>query len=105
MREWIAKIEEAGQLRRITAEVDWDLELAAIARRVATQEGPVLLFENMKDYHNTICRKLFIGGLGTVQGDDFVSDRMSMWIMGIAICGIMQVLRTLAFGTTVLEVF
>ena len=40
LRDWIAKIEDAGQLKRITAEVDWDLELSAIARRVATQQGP-----------------------------------------------------------------
>ena len=26
LRDWIAKIEEAGELKRITAEVDWDLE-------------------------------------------------------------------------------
>jgi UbiD family decarboxylase len=65
LRQWMARIEEAGQLRRITAEVDWNLELAAIARRVATREGPALLFENIKDYHNTACRKLLIGGLGS----------------------------------------
>lgn len=65
LRQWIASIEEAGQLRRITAEVDWNLELAAIARRVATREGPALLFENIKDYRDTACRRLFIGGLGS----------------------------------------
>ncbi len=65
LRDWIAKVEAAGQLKRITAEVDWDLEISAIARRVATQEGPALLFENIKDYHDTACRKLLIGGMGS----------------------------------------
>ncbi len=65
LRDWIAKIEDAGQLKRITAEVDWDLELSAIARRVATQQGPALLFENIKDHQNTACRKLFLNGLGS----------------------------------------
>lgn len=65
LREWIDKIEEAGELKRISAEVDWDLELSAIARRVANQEGPALLFENIKDHHNTLCRKLFLNALGT----------------------------------------
>lgn len=65
LRDWIARIEERGQLKRITAEVDWDLEISAIARRVATQEGPGLLFENIKDYHDTVCRKLLIGSLGS----------------------------------------
>ncbi len=65
LRDWIAKIEEVGQLKRITAEVDWNLELGGIARLMAIQEGPALLFENIKDYHNTACRKLFINGLGS----------------------------------------
>ncbi len=65
LREWIAKIEEAGELKRITAEVDWDLELGGIARRVSNQGGPALLFENIKDYHNTACRKLFLNATGS----------------------------------------
>ncbi len=65
LREWIAKIEEIGQLKRITAEVDWNLELSAITRRVVSQEGPALLFENIKDHQNTACRKFFTGGLGS----------------------------------------
>ena len=67
LREWIAKIEEIGQLKRITAEVDWNLELGTIARLMANQEGAALLFENIKDYHNTECSKLFINGLGSRQ--------------------------------------
>ena len=65
MRDWMAKIEEVGELKRITAEVDWDLELGAIARRVSSQEGPALLFENIKDYKNTACRQVFINGLAS----------------------------------------
>lgn len=65
LRDWIARIEEAGELKRITAEVDWNLELSAIAREVASQRGPALLFENIKDYHKTVCRRLFINGLGS----------------------------------------
>ncbi len=26
LRDWIVKIEEVGELKRITAEVDWDFE-------------------------------------------------------------------------------
>ncbi len=63
--DWIAKLEEIEQLKRITAEVDWDLELGAIARRVSNQGGPALLFENIKDHHDTACRKLFANGLGS----------------------------------------
>jgi UbiD family decarboxylase len=67
MREWIAKLEEEGELKRVTAEVDWNLELGAIARRVADMEGPALLFENIKGCHDTRCRKLFLGGPGSRQ--------------------------------------
>ncbi len=65
LREWIAKIEEIGQLKRITAEVDWKLELGAIAAQMANKQGPALLFENIKDHQKTTCRKLFINGLGS----------------------------------------
>lgn len=65
LRDWIAKVEEVGQLKRITAEVDWNLEVGAIIRRVSNETGPALLFENIKDYRNTACRKLFASGLGS----------------------------------------
>ena len=65
MRDWMAKIDEVGELKRITTEVDWNLELGAIARRVSSQEGPALLFENIKDYKNTPCRQVFINGLAS----------------------------------------
>ncbi len=65
LREWIAKIEEIGQLKRVTVEVDWNLELSGITRQITNQKGPALLFENIQDYHHTACRKLFINGLGT----------------------------------------
>ena len=47
LRGFLALLEEKGQLRRITAPVDSDLELAAIADRVLAMGGPALLFENV----------------------------------------------------------
>ena len=67
LREWIGRLEKEGELKRITAEVDWNLELSAIARRVADRGGPALLFENIKGYHDARCRKLFLGGPGSRQ--------------------------------------
>jgi len=52
-------------MRRISAKVDWNLELAAITRKVFDKRGPALLFENIKDYEATPCNKLFTGGLAT----------------------------------------
>jgi len=47
LRGFIDLLEQRGRLRRITAPVDPDLELAAIADRVLAAGGPALLFENV----------------------------------------------------------
>ncbi|MEY4360541.1 MAG: hypothetical protein RLZZ631_2027, partial [Cyanobacteriota bacterium] len=47
LRGFLKLLEERGQLRRISAPVDPDLELAAIADRVLSCGGPALLFENV----------------------------------------------------------
>src|ERR1700731_2686074 len=63
-RDWIALLEKEGELRRIAAEVDWNREIGAIARRVLEKKGPALLFENIKGYAGGRCTKLFVSGLG-----------------------------------------
>src|SRR2546422_11089215 len=65
MREWITRLDTEGELRRIKAEVNWDRELGAIARRVLEKKGPALLFERIKGYEAGRCTKLFISGLGS----------------------------------------
>ena len=47
LRGFLELLEQRGQLRRITAPVDPDLELSAIADRVLGCGGPALLFENV----------------------------------------------------------
>ena len=64
MRQWMANLEQQGELRRIKAEVDWDREIGAITRRVLEKKGPALLFENIKGYEDGRCTKLFASGLG-----------------------------------------
>ncbi len=46
--EFIEAIEKAGELVRIKAEVDPELEVSEIASRVMREYGPALLFENVK---------------------------------------------------------
>ena len=41
-------LEEKGQLKRISALVDPDLEIAEISNRMLQKGGPGLLFENVK---------------------------------------------------------
>jgi 4-hydroxy-3-polyprenylbenzoate decarboxylase len=65
LRQWIALLEKEGELRRITAPVDWDREIGAVARRVLEKKGPALLFENIRGYTSGRCTRLFTGGFGT----------------------------------------
>ena len=57
LRDWIKQLEKAGELNRITAEIDPVLEMAEIADRTAKlgrgtakAGGPALLFENVKGH-------------------------------------------------------
>jgi len=65
LRAWMAQLDAEGELKRVTARVDWDDEISQIIRKVYVQEGPALLFENIKDHEATRSRKLFTNGLGT----------------------------------------
>ncbi|MDP2726157.1 MAG: UbiD family decarboxylase [Dehalococcoidia bacterium] len=50
LREYISKLEEEGEVRRIKTQVDWDLEIGAISRRAIELRAPALVFENVKGY-------------------------------------------------------
>jgi 4-hydroxy-3-polyprenylbenzoate decarboxylase len=65
LREWMHLLEKTGELRRVAAEVDWDREIGAVARRVLEKKGPALLFENIKGYAGGRCTKLFVNGFGS----------------------------------------
>ena len=65
LAEWIEILEQEGELARVKTKVDWDLELGGITQETFDREGPALLFENIKDYDNTICRRFFTGALAT----------------------------------------
>lgn len=63
LRQFIQFLEEKGQLRRIKALVDTDLEIAEISNRMLQAGGPGLLFENVKDSPFPVAINL----LGTLQ--------------------------------------
>ncbi|MGC1188334.1 MAG: UbiD family decarboxylase domain-containing protein, partial [Candidatus Acidiferrales bacterium] len=48
LREFIARLEKEGELRRISTEVDPVLEITEVAQRVLRAGGPALLFEHPK---------------------------------------------------------
>jgi 4-hydroxy-3-polyprenylbenzoate decarboxylase len=48
LRDFIAVLEAAGELKRIPAEVDPELEITAITDRICKAHGPALLFEKVR---------------------------------------------------------
>ena len=59
LRAFLKKLEKEGELKRITAEVDWKLEVTEITDRVTKQGGPALLFENIKGSKVPLAINLF----------------------------------------------
>jgi 4-hydroxy-3-polyprenylbenzoate decarboxylase len=91
LREWIAALERAGELRRVRAEVDPILEITEITDRVSKNStskpgGPALLFENVKGYPGS---NVLINQFGSarrmnlalgVESLDQVSERLRMFM-------------------------
>ena len=49
--DWLQIVESIGELKRIKAKVDWDLEMGTITYLAGKKVGgPALLFENIKDH-------------------------------------------------------
>jgi 4-hydroxy-3-polyprenylbenzoate decarboxylase len=65
LRSWLATLQAAGQLRRITVPVDWDEEIGAITRANLSLGGPALLFENIVGHQDTRCTKLLTSAIGS----------------------------------------
>lgn len=59
LRDFIAQLESQGELKRITTEVDPNLEMTEICDRVLRAGGPALLFENPKDFDTPVLGNLF----------------------------------------------
>ena len=50
LREYITALESIGEIQRIDAEVDWNLEIGAIIRRSYDLRAPAPLFTNITGY-------------------------------------------------------
>jgi 4-hydroxy-3-polyprenylbenzoate decarboxylase len=67
LRQWIATLDRAGELKRIRTEADAILEIAEITDRVSKSKtgkagGPALLFQNIKNHPN---QQLLINQFGS----------------------------------------
>lgn len=63
LQQFVQHLETLGQLKRVHAEVDPELEVTEITQRVLREEGPALLFENPKGSSTPLLMNLF----GTMQ--------------------------------------
>ena len=59
LRDFLALLEQQGELKRITLPVDPHLEITEIADRTLRAGGPALLFENPKGYSMPVLVNLF----------------------------------------------
>jgi len=88
LRQWIAALDRAGELKRIKTEVDPILEIAEITDRVSKSKsgGPALLFQNIKGHPG---QQLLINQFGSdsrmklalgVNSFDEFADRIKMFL-------------------------
>ena len=63
LRYFINQCEAADELKRVTAEVDWNLEISHVSKLTEEKKGPALLFENIKGYSSPV----FTGAFATTK--------------------------------------
>jgi 4-hydroxy-3-polyprenylbenzoate decarboxylase len=59
LSEFIEKLENAGEIRRVKTQVNTNLEISEILLRVMYSNGPALLFENVKNYDMPVFANAF----------------------------------------------
>src|SRR5215813_13186463 len=59
LREFLSQLERSGELKRVRAEVDPNLEMTEICDRVLKSAGPALLFEKPKGHAIPVLGNLF----------------------------------------------
>ena len=103
LREFIAFLESKGDLRRISAPVDPELEITEIAHRLLRAGGPALLFENVIGHDmpvliNAFCAERRMNWALDVDSPDELAARLESMIelvQGGPPPGIVNKLRTL----------
>ena len=58
-RDFLEYLEERNDLLRISEEVDPKYEISAYIRKTSDQEGPALLFENVKGHDTSVVGGIF----------------------------------------------
>jgi len=118
LRQWIAALERAGELKRIQTEADPILEIAEITDRVSkgrdakgSAGGPALLFQNVKGHPGS---QLLINQFGSearmklalgVNSFDQIADRIRMFMDVKSPQGFLDKLKMLPLLTEVGKFF
>ncbi len=108
LRDWVKRLDKAGELKRVTAEVSPILEMAAIADRAsksgkgtAKAGGPALLFENVKGHPG---HRVLMNQFGSakrmrmaleVDSLDEIAEKISTLIHPVAPASVMDKLKML----------
>lgn len=59
LREFLAALEQRGDLLTLSEEVDWEYQAVALTRQTSDVEGPALLFQRMRDSQYSCLSGLF----------------------------------------------
>ncbi len=101
LQEFIQKLEQAGELVRISTEVDPELEITEITDRISKQHGPALLFEKVKGSTMPVLTNAFGSyrrmamSLGVNQLDDVAADLANLLTIPEVPAGILDKLKAL----------
>ena len=100
--EFVTFLEGKGELKRITAPVSCELEIAEVCDRVVKRGGPALLFENVEGYDIPVLINMYgteqrmAWALGVEKLDDLVAEvQRLLGLMQGPPQGIMEKVRTL----------
>jgi 4-hydroxy-3-polyprenylbenzoate decarboxylase len=86
LREWIALLEREGELVRVAAEVDPDLEITEIVDRTVQAGGPALLFEHPRGSRHP----LLINQFGTERRMALAFDVPSLDALGERVSDVLE---------------
>src|SRR3954469_10115947 len=86
LRDWIALLEREGELVRIGAEVDPELEITEVTDRTVKSSGPALLFENVKGSEHS----LLINQFGTERRMCLAFDAASLDEVGARLGDVLE---------------
>lgn len=59
IHDFVSELEKYGELKRVETQVDTNLEIAEILKRVMYSNGPAVLFENVKGYNMPVLGNAF----------------------------------------------